>query len=267
MALIPRVWLIPSGDSEFVECAFGRVLGREPPSLTSLAARVIAKSISYPSKCRRFVSQLPAWLVDDVRRHALRDMINRRSIKLDWSELGYSIRLAIIYNLMDRSGDFPYTIEFQPRIWGALELGENMTPLIEIMDELVMELISITRTAQGATMEWFVGIDKKEDHNSTWQEVRFFLKLRPVKKNVQIRTRLWELTEYNPCCGQIKIEMDPHGRMNSFAVKDTEGFKSLVINTDSPIANDDKLSQMSAVLKNIWLTDRKGQRGCAIELI
>ena len=266
MALAPRVWLIPTKDSEIVECAFSKVLCREPPSLTTLASRVIGRRISYPSNCSQLVSQLPAIVLGDVRRHALCSMICGRCAKLEWSELGYSVRLAIIYHLLDRSWDFSYAKEFLPRIWGALELGENLTPLIEVVEELVIELESIARAAYGATIEWFVGVDRRGENNSSWPEVRFFLRIQPNKKNVEIRRRHWEVTEYNPNCGQIKIEMDQSGRMNSFAVKNIRGFQFLLMDTNDTTEIDNDFSQISAVLKNIWLRDRTGQRGCDVEL-
>ena len=62
------------------------------------------------------------------------------------------------------------------------------------------------------------------------------------------------------------MEMDQCGRMNSFAVKNIREFQFLLMDTNDTTEIDNDFSQISAVLKNIWLRDRTGQRGCDVEL-
>ena len=72
-------------------------------------------------------------------------MLRYRGIKSGWEVLGYSIRLALIYLIMERRVDFRYSMEYVPRILACLELGENLTPLIEELRGHVTELFAIVK--------------------------------------------------------------------------------------------------------------------------
>ena len=223
------LFIVQTNDCTMLECMYDKSKGKNPASLLFLATKAVGERIRNPDKCYLLAPLLPTIVINAVRRHILLLVLAERGLRAGCMEFGRSVRLALVYCLLKRSWDPALALEHLPKIKGILEKLGNFFSLVNVLEEHANELEITAQKAHSATIEWFIATNQDRTSSNPLAGVRFYVNDGRGNQTVKSDLRHWTKTNYVPDCGQIRIEINHRGELNSLAIRNHCGFQSLLM--------------------------------------